>query len=92
MNSQAHKQENGEPDVLRDDPDTPEEANPYWGRPTLLDWYMNLGFRGKLRWLGGVFVVANGIAYLCGFFWPRMLFTGIGILVISFLMPSSVDD
>jgi hypothetical protein len=69
-----------------------EEPNPYWGRMTLLDWYMNLGFRGKLRWVSGVCIVANGIAFLFGFFWPRMLFSAIGILLISFMIPSSVDD
>lgn len=90
----AHEQRNEEPDDndTTDERDLPEESNPYWGRTSLLDRYMSLGFRGKLRWLGGVFVVANGIAYLCGFFWPRMLITGIGILAVSFMLPASVDD
>lgn len=69
-----------------------EAPNPYWGRMSLLDWYMNLGFRGKLRWVSGVFIVANGIAFLLGFLWPRMLFSAVGILLISFMIPSSVDD
>ncbi|MES2706329.1 MAG: hypothetical protein V4726_06940 [Verrucomicrobiota bacterium] len=78
------------------DPDPSEEKsveeNPYWGRPTLLDWYGNLGLRGKLAWIGGIFLVANGLAWLFGFFWPRMLIAGVVALAASIVIPSSVDD
>ena len=69
-----------------------EEANPYWGRTSILDWYSSLGIRGKLRWMAGIFLAANAISYVFGFFWPKMLIGGIVALVVSFLLPSSIDD
>jgi len=68
------------------------EVNPYWGRTSVLDWYSSLGMRGRLRWIAGILLSANAIAYTFGFFWPRMLIGGVVALLVSFLLPGSIDD
>ena len=69
-----------------------KEINPYWGRPTLLDWYSSAGLRGRLGWMAGVFLVFNGVTYLCGFYFPKMLIVAIVVLVVCALAPASMDD
>jgi hypothetical protein len=64
----------------------------YWSRPTLLSWYGSLGIRGRLAWVGGIFTAVNCIAYFFGFFWPRMLIVGVTALVVSLLLPRSLDE
>lgn len=85
-----------EADPLKRPPRRPYEPKAdddgYWTRPSLLSWYSNLGIRGKLAWVGGIFTAANGIAFFFGFYWPRMLIVGVVALVVGLLLPRSVDE
>jgi hypothetical protein len=80
------------PKTVEADGEPKEETNPYWGRTSILDWYSCLGVRGKLRWIGGIFLAANAISYLFGFFLPKMLIAGIAAVVASLMLPSFIDD
>ena len=73
-------------------PKQKEEVNPYWGGTTLLDHYSNLGVRGKLRFVAFLFLLMNGVSYFFGFYWPKLLIAGIVALVVSLLLPESMDD
>ena len=68
------------------------EDNSYWGRPNLLSRFSSMGLRGRLAWIGGVALAANGVALIFGFFWPRMLIAGIAVLLVALLLPASADD
>ena len=64
----------------------------YWTRPTLLDRFSNLGFKGNLIWFGGILVTANLISLIFGFYWPRMLILGGAALLVGLLVPRSVSN
>lgn len=75
-----------------DEDRTQSEESPYWGRRNLLDWYSGLDTKGKFFFWGCFSVVVNGITWLFGFFFPKALFVGIGLILASFLIPSDTTD
>ena len=80
------------PAVPRDPNPVSDEKNPYWGRTGLVDWYGSLGIRGRLQWIGVVFLVANGISLLFGILWTWMLVVCVVAFVVSVVIPRSFDE
>jgi hypothetical protein len=80
------------PKTVDADGEPTEEANPYWGRTSILDWYSCLGVRGKLRWIGGIFLAVNAISYLFGFLLPKLLIAGIAAILARLALPGFIDD
>jgi hypothetical protein len=74
------------------EPKPPEEEKPLWARPSILDWYSNLGLRGRLRWLSYFLLAVNGLCLPFGFYMPKMLIVAIVGIFVSFLIPDSMDD
>jgi hypothetical protein len=70
----------------------PREEVPLWARRGLLEWYMDLGLKGKLAWLGVFLLAVNGVAWLCGFIMPKMIIAGVIALVVSAVIPNCADD
>lgn len=68
-----------------------EEPNPYWGRTSLLDRFLYLDLRGKLRVWAITFLLFNLGSALLGYWWPVMTFVSVAVLLCSFLVGDSDD-
>ncbi len=87
---------------LPSDPDPSSNGDPpqteggqeshYWGRRNFLDWFSSLDTKGKFFFWGCFIVAVNGITWFFGFFFPRALFVGIGLILASFLIPADNTD
>ena len=77
-----------------DEPAQPEasQESPYWGRRSFLDWFSGLETKGKFFFWGCFIVATNGMTWLFGFFFPKALFVGIGLILASFLIPADNTD
>ena len=63
-----------------------KEETPLWARRTVLDWYSGLGMKGRLLYLGVIFLAFNGITWFFGFYFPKMLCVGGACLVIGLVI------
>ncbi len=58
----------------------------------MISWWNNLGRKGKFYFWGFFSIGINGIFYLGGFWFPKAVFIGIGLVIIGFVIPDSWDD
>lgn len=63
-----------------------KEETPLWARRTVLDWYSNLGMKGRLLYFGGILVAFNSVTWCFGFYFPKMLCIGGACLVIGLVV------
>ena len=50
---------------------------------TVLNWWSNLGIRGKLIFWGIFGLVVNGLLFLVDLWMPKLLFIAIGMFVVA---------
>lgn len=82
-------------------PESPQDKNDLrpWEQRTnepnsrggLLDWYGGLSHRGRLRWISLLFIALNAIGLPFGILWPKLLAIAVAALVVSFLIPESLE-
>ncbi|MCB1227717.1 MAG: hypothetical protein KDK99_18005 [Verrucomicrobiales bacterium] len=88
MNENPYQPPKSDPAVSKTE--DPDEG--YWSKPSLLDQWSAIGIRGKMRWVGGMFLALNGIGLLFGVVWLKLLGIGAALFLLGFLLPSSIDD
>jgi len=51
-----------------------------------------LGIKGKLYWFGGIFIIANLVMYMFGFYFQRILIAGVCAVFVGLILPKSIDE
>ncbi|MFM7181356.1 MAG: hypothetical protein ACKO2G_07835 [Verrucomicrobiales bacterium] len=59
----------------------------------MLNWWSNLGIRGKLIFWGTFGLLVNGVLYVMGMWMPKLLFAAVGMFLVALFVKgdSSTD-